>query len=377
MGTAFVAIADDPSAIVINPAGLVQQKGTNVYGGTTSVIPSSEYTAFSGHTEETDFQVFFPPHLYIASDVGSENLRLGLGIASLFGIGGRQWDDSGLTRYASVENSILTLSVSPTVAYRVTPTLSVGAGLNYMISRNEAERMTDQSFFGYRDGKSTMKADGGGWGWNIGILYTPDTRWSFGFAYRSEIRIPYDGDMEISDIAPPLRSLFGGGRFKTDIHTTSTFPEIVGLGVAFRPDTQWTLAFDVEWTGWSSFDESTLYVKKKIPEAGITNQTIVYDWDDIWLIKAGAEYRVNDRLALRGGYAFLESPVPDRTFNPANPDSAQHNFSLGCGYKIKEYIIDFFYMAAFYEDKTVQNDILSGTYENFIHYAGLSIGRSF
>lgn len=33
MGTAFVAVSDDPSAIAYNPAGLTQLSGTNIYGG--------------------------------------------------------------------------------------------------------------------------------------------------------------------------------------------------------------------------------------------------------------------------------------------------------------------------------------------------------
>jgi long-subunit fatty acid transport protein len=37
MATAFVAIADDPSAILHNPAGLTFLQGTQIYGGMTGV----------------------------------------------------------------------------------------------------------------------------------------------------------------------------------------------------------------------------------------------------------------------------------------------------------------------------------------------------
>ncbi len=47
------------------------------------------------------------------------------------------------------------------------------------------------------------------------------------------------------------------------------------------------------------------------------------------------------------------------------------------GYKIKGLIIDFFYIAAFYKDRTVKNAILIGKYENFTHYFGFSIGKKF
>src|SRR4030042_3077756 len=103
MGTAFVAIADDSSAITHNPAGLTQLTGTNIYGGMTFVIPSTTYTSPSGRSEETDFQIFFPPHLYISSDLNTTDFRFGVGIFSPFGIGGRKWSNEGLTKYSSTE----------------------------------------------------------------------------------------------------------------------------------------------------------------------------------------------------------------------------------------------------------------------------------
>ena len=87
MGAAFVGIADDPSAIMHNPAGLTQLKGTNMYGGGTVVIPSTEYTSPTGQSEETDFRVFLPPHFYISSDFNMKNVVLGLGSGSVVDTG--------------------------------------------------------------------------------------------------------------------------------------------------------------------------------------------------------------------------------------------------------------------------------------------------
>lgn len=377
MGTAFVAVADDPSAIEYNPAGLTQLNGTNIYGGATVLIPSTTYESPSGQSEDTEFQVFFAPHFYACSDLKTRDFRFGLGIFSPFGIGGRQWSEDGLTRYVSLENNVLTVSANPTVAYRVSPKLSVGLGVSYMISHIDAERKIDQSAVGGNDGESLLKGDGGGWGYNFGLLFKPDDRWSLGLAYRSRIKVDYSGDLEIKKIAPALQPIFGGSYFKTSIHTASNFPEVVSLGAAFRPNRNWTISLDLEWFGWSSFDESTLQVENKVPAAGITDQTTLLGWKDVWTIKVGAEYKITEKLSLRGGYAYIQSPIPDLTLDPSNPDSIQHYFSVGLGYKTGKYILDFFYMAGFFEDREVQNPILSGKYENFIHQFGFSLGRSF
>jgi hypothetical protein len=57
MGNAFTATSDNLSAIAYNPAGLTNSKGTNIYLGATAVISS-----------------ITPPHFYISSDFGMENL---------------------------------------------------------------------------------------------------------------------------------------------------------------------------------------------------------------------------------------------------------------------------------------------------------------
>lgn len=377
MGTAFVAIADDPSAILHNPAGLTKSTGTNIYAGGTAVIPSTEFHNLSGESEKTKDQVFFPPHLYLSSDFGMENIVLGLGVYSPFGIGGRKWSENGLTKYISTESTIATVSVQPTLAWQITPNISIGMGVFYMYAQNEAEMMVDQSFFGFQDGKSSIEADGSDWGYNLGILLTPFEKLSFGFAYRSGVEIDQSGTAKLENIAPALQPLFGGSQFETNVHTTLNFPNLVSFGVAYMPTDKLTLGLDFEWGGWSSFDKQDLDFENEIPGTGLSDASISLDWENAWIIKIGTEYLLNDRLALRAGYSYVESYVPDHTLSPANPDADNHNISIGFGYKINRWVVDCFYMASFFEDRTVNNTILSGTYENFTHAFGSSIGYRF
>ncbi len=376
MGTAFLAVADDPSAIISNPAGLSRVKGTNIYGGLTLLAPSTEYSSFSGRSENTDFQVFIPPHLYISSDFGTKDIVLGIGIYSPFGIGGRKWSDTGPTRYLATESSIATLSANPTIAWQLTPNLSIGIGLDYMIVRNNAERMTDQSSFGAGDGKFSLDGEGDGWGYNAGLLLKIG-KLNFAVAYRSGIEVDVKGTAELTGIAAPLQSLFGGSRFQTVARTRMNFPEIWSFGIAYSPTKRLTLAGDFELARWSSFDEGAMDFETEVPGAGFVDSTTSLDWRDSRQLKVGFDYRYSDRISLRGGYAFIEASVPDHTLGPDNPDSDQHNFSLGFGYQVGKYVIDYFYNAGFYEKRAVNNSILDGEYENFVHYTGVSLGYRF
>jgi long-subunit fatty acid transport protein len=104
---------------------------------------------------------------------------------------------------------------------------------------------------------------------------------------------------------------------------------------------------------------------------------LIFDWKDSLIAKIGIEYQVNQRLAVRAGYCFVESPVPDHTLSPGNPEAHQHNASLGLGFKGTRWWADVFYNAAFYQDRTVSNEILRGKYQSFCHYSGISLGYRF
>lgn len=63
---AFTAVADDPSAIYYNPAGLTQLKGTNVQASATYIAPNVKYnnTITQSQTNSTH-SVVGPQFLYV------------------------------------------------------------------------------------------------------------------------------------------------------------------------------------------------------------------------------------------------------------------------------------------------------------------------
>ena len=377
MGTAFVAVADDLSAIAINPAGLVQSKDTSLYTGVTAIMPKTTYQSPTGDDEHTQAQTFFAPNLFFASNLRQSDVAIGIGFFSLYGIGGRKWDESGVTRYLSTESTIGTMVANPAVAWRACPTVSIGLGVDYLYAQNRAERMVNQSAVGDADGKLSVDADGTGWGYNLGTLLTPGDRFQIGLAYRSAIHVDQKGSAELNTIAPSLQPLFGGGSFKTDFETQLDFPERLTMGFALQAFDRMTISTEVEWIRWSRFDRQDVDFRHEVPAAGFTDLSMDLSWKDTWLLKIGGEYQISDQLALRAGYAFVQSPVPEETLGPGSPDADSHNISLGAGFRFKRFDLDVFYMAAFFESINVDNDILDGTYCNFAHYVGVGIAYAF
>lgn len=377
MAAAFVAVADDPSALLHNPAGLASLEGTNLYLGATAIMGSTVFENPAGETEEVDFQVHFPPHFYISRDFGNEDIAFGIGVYSPFGIGGREWREDGLTRYIATKNLIGTLAVNPVFAYRVSPSLSFGLGLFYIYASCESARMIDQSALETEDGKFTLKGQGGGFGYNLSVLIHSGQKISFGVAYRSGVEVDQDVDISLTNLAPAFQPLTGGSSLDIDAETSLDFPQVLSFGIAYRPTDSLTVGLEIEWTEWSRFNRMDLDLKKEIPSAGISDFAIDFDYQDTWFFKIGAEFKIKDNYFLRGGYAYITNPVPDHTLNPGNPDADQHSLSVGFGYKKEKWAFDFFYAADIFEDRAVDNDILKGKYENLAHFIGLSLGYRF
>ncbi|MBC2713954.1 MAG: hypothetical protein HF978_01445 [Desulfobacteraceae bacterium] len=376
MGCAFTGIADDPSAMAYNPAGLTNVDRTQVYTGSSVIIPSSKYTNLNGQRETTESQVFFPPHLYVSSDFCLDKFAFGLAIYSPFGIGGRKWLDTGLTRYQSVESTIATINVNPSAAWQILPNLSVGAGLNYYYAMNEAVKKVDQSEAGSPDARMEMEATGDGWGYNLGILYKPVKIFSIGAAYRSRVKVDQDGTLKIKGIAPPLQSIFNGSQFKTDVETSITFPDVVNIGIALRPMDKLIIGLEYQWFGWSVLDYMDLHLKNQVPPI-LTDSSNLLDWQDSYSIAIGFEYWFSKTMAARAGYGFSDTYVPDHTLGPDNPDAKSHNVMMGFGYKAETWTADIGYMCSIYEDRTVRDSSLPGTYENSSHAIMMSAGFMF
>lgn len=377
MGTAFVAVANDPSAIFLNPAGLGNLKGFQIYGGATVLAPETSFSSPYGENEDTERQYYFPPHLYLSYQPDASDFAYGIGVFSPFGIGGREWPDDGLTRYISTKSFVGTMTINPSMAWKISPKLFIGGGIYYLYAKSEAESKVDQSQFGSIDADFKVDLDGGNWGYDLGILYKPADWMSLGLTYRSGMDIDLEGDAKLSRISPALQPVVGSDTIKINAESELNLPPSVSLGLAFYPDKKLTVAIDVEWIGWSTYKETTIDFESGSLGMLLPDIQIENDWEDIWLFRAGIDYRVNEDLSLRTGYAFVESPVPDSTLSPAAPEGNQHNITIGFGYSFAKYWFDAFYMLSLYEDRNVRNSILSGTYENHAHNVGFSIGYKF
>ncbi len=387
MGGAFVAQANDVTAIFFNPAGITSLKGWNVALGGTIIQPQAHFIGptvkdpnlYNAAKEET----FFPPHLYVSYAM-NEKLSFGLGVFAPFGLAS-DWGKDWPGKYLATRSAVQAVFINPVVAYKVMENLSVAVGFEYAIADVDLQKVVHYPIRNV-DLYSTLKASTTGMGFNIGLQYKPMEKLSIGFAYRSNVLLQFkDGDatfdypaIDPNDpnqqlILGELKALFPNTKGDADLE----LPTFTALGIAYDFTEQLTAEFDYFLIGWSSYD--VLKIKFKDPVGGKTETVSERKYENSASYRLGLEYRLNDKLALRAGYIRDNKAVPDDRVEPSLPEGNRNIYNIGFGYKLGNITIDMAYMLLLQDDREVTNSVdnFNGKYESLANLYGLTLSYSF
>jgi long-chain fatty acid transport protein len=386
---AYTAQASDPSAIFHNPAGIAFLKGRQIYLGGTGVRPTTDFTGaepFPGSTtlEEGDVGILPVPNLYYAQPF-TDRLSFGVGVHTPFGLK-TAWAAPNVYsgRFISQEASLSGVALNPTVSYKLADRFAIGAGLDVRFSKISLQRRVPVvNPFTQRvvdAAQVDLDSDlGTGVGFNLGLLGRLDDEWSFGASYRHKVTVDYTGegvfallptgstqlDARVAHVVP------SGA---VPVETPISFPGFASFGVAWSPG-DWTLEGDLNWYQWSSFDRLTLDF-----ERDELDTVIEEEYEDTWQVRFGAERRLDETWAVRGGYFYDPSPSPTESVSPLLPDADRHGFCLGGSWTRGPLRVD---AASWYivsPDRSTEGrnrDRYDGTYRSRALTLGLSLGYTF
>ena len=325
MAGAVMANKAEAASLAVNPALITQIEGSEVQVGATFVIPSATATV-NGVSRDLESRVFTLPNLY-ATYQASENVFLGLAAFSRFGLGGsygnyKTWAGSS----SAYKFDFLSFSITPTIAARVTDELSLSMGLEYMyVDFSESKYIMGYGL------NMDVEGNGGAWGGNFGAYYKPEwaPRWGAGLAYRTKTNVILDGTVTSSPGAP----LPSG-----DVRGSVELPASLNFGVSFAPVEELVLEAGIVGTFWSSYDA----IRIEYPDTGAL-AVDKKNYKDVIRLNFGGEYLLNDTWALRGGYAYDQSPTNSNYMDTLVPVGDRHLFNIGCGYKRNNWGVDLSY----------------------------------
>jgi len=357
MGGAFTAVANNPSAIWHNPAGLSWVEGTQVLLGATFIIPSGSVNMPSPPNPSppplllgpTTFkqanQVFTPPNVYITHKF-SDRVTAGIGFMAPFGLG-TEWPNTTNSpfplRYLGYKNDMKTFFVNPTIAVKLLDRLSVGFGVSYIFSDltldlYQSVVLPPPPAVGLPyDVPTAMKGSGDSFNFNAGVLYK-GKGFSLGASYRSHFNIKYSGTVNLDNqfVPAPLQPYIPP---EGTVTTTFKFPAILTVGLAIDISEKLLWSFDFHTYFWGRFDSYTADIVFPSPYPAQT-LTAPQNWKDAHCTRTGFQYKASDKLTLRLGGFYDETPQPVETMDPNLPDNDRWAVTGGVGYKIGKFTID-------------------------------------
>jgi long-chain fatty acid transport protein len=388
---AYTAQASDPSAIFHNAAGLAFLNGTQVYAGATLVAPRFEFTGaapFPGPdvTEESKSVYAYPPSFYLTHTFDG-GFAVGVGVNVPFGLQST-WEnpDRYSGRYISTNAELKGFSVNPTLAYRLSDKVAIGAGLDIRLSSVVLERrvpvINPFTQAPFDAAAVVLESDTAtGYGFNVGLLAKLTDSLSFGASYRHKVAVDFEGDATFellpsgnAQLDQRVAALIPQGALP--VTTRIEFPAIASVGLANRWD-RWTAEVDVNWYGWSSFDRLPL----TFVDRPALSEEVVEDYEDAFQVRVGVERLLGEAWAVRVGYFFDQSPAPAASVSPLLPDADRHGIALGLGWNppgpfhadVGTWII----RSPERSTEGVNRDAYDGVYKSRALTIGLSVGYQF
>ena len=256
--------------------------------------------------------------------------------------------------------------------WQATPALTVGPNTP----------LADSQYQG-NEGHYEVEGSDWGYGWNLGLYYKLSDATTLGFAYRSEIEIELKGDSTFANNEFSVYS--DGGTTSADATSATdvswamddsvtvvpvrdqasevplTTPQSATFSVTHQATDELLLQAGATWTGWSSFEYFDVIATENtaglvnhptlgvVPSDGVLDISdvseinglsdgyighIVEKWEDVWAVSIGGTYQLNDRIALRAGYAYDQSPVTDKYRTARVPASDRQWLTAGVQYVV-------------------------------------------
>jgi len=328
MGGAFLALADDATAAYTNPAGL-----SNLYRPEFSIeYRNTDYSSLYSNIgrllqEPTGLGIDTIP--YVTREESSEKVDSLSFLSFVFpmekwtlGVYRHQLADfktSFQSQGPIIQTRILGSSEFPFISraapsindvdleivnwglsasFRISDSLSIGAGFSYY----DLNFDTVTQRFKFESGASPQRwmlvdfdeleedalisqtGDDDAFGFNVGLLWSVNEKWSVGLIYRHGVEFDYEHLRVLSS-----GSISGG---TTDFNV----PSVYGAGVAFRPLDQFTLSLDINRITYSD-------ITKNVVLQGSGDPVDYLAVDDGTEIRLGGEYvfATKNPFALRAG----------------------------------------------------------------------------
>jgi len=383
--------ADSLATITDNPAGMTYFDGTQASVGASLINPST-----SLHSTAASSSVLPGQRLPISGDPGqdptvakvipasyflfspTDRLRLGLGVTVPFGLVTSYAADAQV-RYQALYSQVEAYDINPSVAYRLTDWLSIGGGFSVQKFKAKLTQAVDfgtlvpatlyqKGLIGAsqlssmlaagsgqlaNDGRADLEGTSWGVGWDVGVIVEPLPGTKLGLSYRSAINQQIQGRANFA-VPTQYQALVNAVGAFQDTHASAdlSLPANAWAGITQEITSQLTLDLSYQWTEWSRFKA----IRVDFANPNQPPQIEAENYQNSSFVALGGSYKWDDRLTLRSGVAYDQTPTTNQSRDYRLPDSDRYWLSAGASYRLTDSItISGSYTHLFFGGSNVNN----------------------
>lgn len=328
-----------------NPAGLTSIEGLADISIAGSMVVSRVQYTNGNYTHRSKTGLSTPLGGYAGFKI-NDRWAAGIAVTTPYG-SSLEWGEKWAGAHHVQDISLTAFSYQPTVAFKILPNLSVGAGLNIYSGHFELNKAVLP--VGYKPGipqfdpafpadapAASVNMSGSSniaMGFNLGLMWDVRENVTLGVSYRSKATLKVkDGESSVSYASPalgtilpavqPSLSTIDGGSVSTQLPA----PSNLTLGASYRINERWMVATDLQYVGWAAYDSLNFTFKKEDKVAEVNSEK---GYSNSIAARFGAEFVVSKMMLLRAGYYFDQTPVNAMHYSPETPGANKHAFTFG------------------------------------------------
>lgn len=370
MGGAGSALPQDAASLFFNPGASSFKNGNEISIGMTPTF--SRVTFLEHNTNElahTKSPVGTPFTAYGLFEIKKDSkLKLGMAVYTPFG-STVEWEDGWSGRFALTRLKLLSIFFQPTISYRITKKIGIGAGFVYSYGKVNLQKDLPLQDASGEYGHAELGGTGNGFGFNVGLYFEPTKHLNFAVSYRSQVNMKLSKGTADFTVPESLNENFPDGKFTSSI----PLPSVFTFGLGIKATEKLSFALDANYINWKAYD--TLAFDYENNTSSLVDTKSARNYEGTIAIRLGAQYKIMPQITARLGLAYAISPVQNGYVTPETPDNNRLNYTCGLGYGINEKInldASFLFTQVKREDTNIETG-LSGKFKTFVFAPGLAI----
>ncbi len=317
---------------------------------------------------ETDNKLGTPFYVYGAGKI-NEKWAVGLAIYTPYGSSAK-WEDDWAGRLLIQNIALQAIFIQPTISYKITEKLGIGAGLVYTTGSVKLQKGLNYGPDSYVE----LDGSASGIGFNLGAFYVASEKLSLGVNYRSEMTMDVSGGDAKFNVPFSLGTTIPA---ENKFSASLPLPGNLDFGVSYQATEKLLLAAEVNWVMWGTYESLEFDFEEK---GELLNSVNPRQYKDTFIPRIGAEYQLNEMFTLRAGAYYDPSPTNEDYFTPETVSLDNLAFTLGVSiYPTERLSIDLSYLQIFglEAEKNYQPDNFGGTYKSAAFIPGFGLSYRF